>query len=143
MNEASFVRRSERSSLGIFDLLRLPNRFLLRVLHSLVEAKENQMAIKIFKNMKSFGFPADAATYHIMIDCCSILGCYRSACALVSMMLRDGFYPLTVTYTILIKILLEDDDIEEALNLLDQASSERNELDTLLFNTILEKACEK
>ncbi|BBG96358.1 hypothetical protein Prudu_005143 [Prunus dulcis] len=113
------------------------------VLHSLVEAKENQMAIKIFKNMKSFGFPADAATYHIMIDCCSILGCYRSACALVSMMLRDGFYPLTVTYTILIKILLEDDDIEEALNLLDQASSERNELDTLLFNTILEKACEK
>ncbi|KAI5341759.1 hypothetical protein L3X38_009634 [Prunus dulcis] len=113
------------------------------VLHSLVEAKENQMAIKIFKNMKSFGFPADAATYHIMIDCCSILGCYRSACALVSMMLRDGFYPLTVTYTILIKILLEDDDIEEALNLLDRASSERNELDTLLFNTILEKACEK
>ncbi|KAI5341791.1 hypothetical protein L3X38_009666 [Prunus dulcis] len=101
------------------------------VLHSLVEAKENQMAIKIFKNMKSFGFPADAATYHIMIDCCSILGCYRSACALVSMMLRDGFYPLTVTYTILINILLEDDDIEEALNLLDQASSERNELDTL------------
>ncbi|CAB4298540.1 unnamed protein product [Prunus armeniaca] len=113
------------------------------VLHSLVEAKESQMAIKIFKNMKSFGFPADAATYHIMIDCCSILGCYRSACALISMMLRDGFYPLTVTYTVLIKILLEDDDIEEALNLLDQASSERNELDTLLFNTILEKACEK
>ncbi|CAL8113903.1 unnamed protein product [Prunus armeniaca] len=113
------------------------------VLHSLVEAKESQMAIKIFKNMKVFGFPADAATYHIMIDCCSILGCYRSACALISMMLRDGFYPLIVTYTVLIKILLEDDDIEEALNLLDQASSERNELDTLLFNTILEKACEK
>ncbi|BFG20215.1 hypothetical protein CerSpe_064890 [Prunus speciosa] len=44
---------------------------------------------------------------------------------------------------VLFQILLEDDDIEEALNLLDQASSERNELDTLLFNTILEKACEK
>ncbi|CAB4268372.1 unnamed protein product [Prunus armeniaca] len=44
---------------------------------------------------------------------------------------------------VLFQILLEDDDIEEALNLLDQASSERNELDTLLFNTIiLEKACE-
>ncbi|KAI5341814.1 hypothetical protein L3X38_009689 [Prunus dulcis] len=70
-------------------------------------------------------------------------GCYRSACALVSMMLRAGFYPLTVTYTILINILLEDDDIEEALNLLDQASSERNELDTLLFNTILEKAVKR
>ncbi|XP_008245601.1 PREDICTED: pentatricopeptide repeat-containing protein At1g76280-like [Prunus mume] len=44
---------------------------------------------------------------------------------------------------LILQILLEDDDIEEALNLLDQASSERNELDTLLFNTILEKACEK
>ncbi|KAI5341834.1 hypothetical protein L3X38_009709 [Prunus dulcis] len=40
---------------------------------------------------------------------------------------------------VLFQILLEDDDIEEALNLLDQASSERNKLDTLLFNTILEK----
>ncbi|BBN67448.1 cytochrome P450, family 71, subfamily B, polypeptide 36 [Prunus dulcis] len=39
----------------------------------------------------------------------------------------------------ILDILLEDDDIEEALNLLDQASSERNKLDTLLFNTILEK----
>lgn len=64
------------------------------------------MAIKIFKNMKSCGFPADAATYHIMIDCCSILRCYRSACALVSMMLRDGFFPLTITYTTLIKVFL-------------------------------------
>ncbi|XP_048444515.1 pentatricopeptide repeat-containing protein At1g76280 isoform X1 [Pyrus x bretschneideri] len=113
------------------------------VLHSLVEAKESQMAIKIFKSMKSFGFPADAATYNIMIDCCSILKCYRSASALISMMLRDGFYPVTVTYTALIKILLEDDDIDEALNLLDQASSEGNKLDSLLFNTILQKACEK
>ncbi|KAI5341810.1 hypothetical protein L3X38_009685 [Prunus dulcis] len=57
------------------------------VLHSLVEAKESQMAIKILKNMRSFGFPADSVTYHIMIDCCSILGCYRSTCTLVSMML--------------------------------------------------------
>lgn len=113
------------------------------VLHSLVENKESQMAIKIFKNMKSCGFPADAATYHIMINCCSILRCYRSACALVSMMLRDGFFPLTVTYTTLIKILLEDDAIDEALNLLDQASSEGNKLDAMVFNTILRKACEK
>lgn len=104
---------------------------------------QSQMAIKIFKSMKSFGFPADAATYNIMIDCCSILKCYRSASALISMMLRDGFYPVTVTYTALIKILLEDDDIDEALNLLDQASSEGNKLDSLLFNTILQKACEK
>lgn len=40
------------------------------------------------------------------------------------------------------QILLEDDDIDEALNLLDQASSEGNKLDSLLFNTILQKACE-
>lgn len=65
---------------------------------------QSQMAIKIFKSMKSFGFPADAATYNIMIDCCSILKCYRSASALISMMLRDGFYPVTVTYTALIKV---------------------------------------
>ena len=73
---------------------------------SVSDYMQSQMATKIFKNMKSFGFPTDAATYHIMIDCCSILGCYRSACALVSMMLRDGFYPLTVTYTVLIKVAL-------------------------------------
>ncbi|XP_040363919.1 pentatricopeptide repeat-containing protein At1g76280 isoform X3 [Rosa chinensis] len=113
------------------------------VLHSLVESEESQMAIKMFKNMKSCGVPADAATYTIMIKCCKILRCYRSACALVSMMLRDGFYPLTITYTALIKTLLEDDIIDEALNLLDQASSEGNKLDTLVFNTILRKACEK
>ncbi|KAI5341813.1 hypothetical protein L3X38_009688 [Prunus dulcis] len=40
---------------------------------------------------------------------------------------------------VLFQILLEDGDIEEALNLLEQASSERNKLDTLLFNTILEE----
>lgn len=43
----------------------------------------------------------------------------------------------------LFQTLLEDDIIDEALNLLDQASSEGNKLDTLVFNTILRKACEK
>ena len=51
------------------------------------------MAIEIFKNMKSCGIPPDAATYNIMIDCCTISRCFKSACALVSMMVRDGFYP--------------------------------------------------
>ncbi|GMH18910.1 hypothetical protein Nepgr_020751 [Nepenthes gracilis] len=110
------------------------------VLHSLVEAKESHMAIEIFRNMKLCGFWPDAATYNIMIDCCSNIRSFKSACALVSMMVRDGFYPQTLTYTSLIKILLECDDFDEALNLLDQAISEGNQPDVLLFNTILNKA---
>lgn len=113
------------------------------VLHSLVEAKESQMAVEIFKNMKSCGIPPDAATYNIMIDCCSISRCFKSACALVSMMVRDGFYPQTLTYTTLIKILLEEENFDEALNLLDQACSEGLVLDVLLFNTILQKVYER
>ncbi|CAL5332043.1 unnamed protein product [Camellia sinensis] len=113
------------------------------VLHSLVEAKESHMAIEIFKSMKSCGFLPDAATYNIMIDCCSIIRCFKSACALVSMMVRDGFSPQAVTYTSLIKILLGNGDFDEALNLLDQGIMEGIQSDVLLFNTILQEACEK
>ncbi|KAJ7962421.1 Pentatricopeptide repeat [Quillaja saponaria] len=112
-------------------------------LHSLVEAKETDMAIKIFKNMKFCGCQPNAATYTIMIDCCSILRCFRSARALVSMMIRDGFEPETPAYTALLKILLEDENFDEALNLLDQASSQGIQLDVLLFNTVLQKASNK
>lgn len=62
------------------------------------------MAVDIFKSMKSCGFLPDAATYNIMIDCCSVVRCFKSASALVSLMLRDGFYPQAVTYTALIKV---------------------------------------
>lgn len=113
------------------------------VLHSLVEAKESHIAIEIFKNMISRSLPRDAATYNIMIDCCSTIKCYKSACALVSMMMRDGFLPWTLTYTALIKILLEREDFDEALNLLDQARLEEIPPDVLLYNTILQKACLK
>ncbi|CAK9178337.1 unnamed protein product [Ilex paraguariensis] len=113
------------------------------VLHSLVEAKESHMAIEIFKTMKSCGIPPDAATYNIMIDCCSIINCFKSGCALVSMMVRDGFDPRAVTYTTLIKILLGCEDFDEALELLDQGSSEGIRPDVFLFNTILQAACEK
>lgn len=44
---------------------------------------------------------------------------------------------------ILFQILLEDENFNEALNLLVQAVSERIQLDVLLFNTILQKACDK
>ncbi|KAL5778360.1 hypothetical protein ACOSP7_011286 [Xanthoceras sorbifolium] len=113
------------------------------VLHSLVKAKESDTAIEIFKNMKLYGLSPNAATYHIMIDCCSIIRCFKSACALVSMMVRHGFYPETLTYTVLIKVLLECEDFDEALNLLNQASSEGIQLDLLLYNTILRQACRK
>ncbi|KAK9740130.1 hypothetical protein RND81_03G013900 [Saponaria officinalis] len=110
------------------------------ILHSLVEAKEDYKVIEIFKNMKLCGVQPDAATYNIMIDCCSNIRCFKSACALVSLMIRDGFSPQTLTYTALIKVLLEYDAFDEALNLLDQALSEASEPDVLLFNTILLKA---
>ncbi|XP_021284335.1 pentatricopeptide repeat-containing protein At1g76280 isoform X2 [Herrania umbratica] len=113
------------------------------VLHSLIEAAESQMAIEIFKNMKSCGLQPCAATYNIMIDCCSTMRCFKSACALVSMMVRNGFYPETMTYTSLIKILLEYENFDEAINLLDQASLEGHQLDVILYNTILFKASEK
>ncbi|XP_021902495.1 pentatricopeptide repeat-containing protein At1g76280 isoform X2 [Carica papaya] len=113
------------------------------VLHALVEAKESHKAVEIFKNMRAFGFPLDAAIYNVMIDCCSIIRCFKSACALVSVMIRNGFYPQTITYTTLTKILLEDENFDEAWNLLDQAISEGNQIDVVFYNTILQKACEK
>ncbi|KAJ9189925.1 hypothetical protein P3X46_001173 [Hevea brasiliensis] len=113
------------------------------VLHSLVEANESHLAIGIFKNMKSNGFWLNAATYTIMIDCCCNIKCYKSASALLSLMLRDGFYPQAATYTALIKNLLDDGNFDEALKLLDLGSSEGIQPDVLLYNSILKKAYEK
>lgn len=113
------------------------------VLHALVEANESRLAIDLFKFMKSSGVVPDDATYNIMIDCCSIIQCYRSANALVSMMLRSGFCPKMLTYTSLVKILMEHEDFTEGLNLLDRVSSGEAQLDVLFYNTILKKACQK
>ncbi|CAA7042532.1 unnamed protein product [Microthlaspi erraticum] len=113
------------------------------VLHSLLEANETNMVIKIFKRMKACGYPADAATYNIMIDCCKLIHSYELACALVSMMIRDGFLPKALTFTALMKILLNDGNFEEALNLLDQAALQEIHLDLLSYNIILRKAFEK
>ena len=67
---------------------------------------QSHMAIEIFKRTKSCGVLPNDATYNIMIDCCSILRCFRSACALVSMMIRDGFYPKALTFSSLMKVSL-------------------------------------
>jgi len=67
---------------------------------------QSSTAIELFKNMRLSGFSADVATYNMMIECCSKLPCFKSASALLSMMLRDGFIPQTLTYTALIKVFL-------------------------------------
>ncbi|GAB2289289.1 hypothetical protein Dimus_023593 [Dionaea muscipula] len=110
------------------------------VLHSLAEAKQSHMAIETFRIMRLCGISPDDRTYNIMINCCSEIRNFKSASALISLMIRGGYYPQTLTYTALIQILLECNDFDGALNLLDQAISEGNELDVLLFNTILMKA---
>ncbi|XP_011623262.1 pentatricopeptide repeat-containing protein At1g76280 isoform X1 [Amborella trichopoda] len=110
------------------------------VLHSLVEINEWNMAIKIFGRMKSLDLPSDGATYDIMIDCCSRTNCFTSACILVARMIQDGFLLQTCTYTTLIKIVLDMEGFDDALNLLYQASLEGVVLDVLLFNTILDTA---
>ncbi|KAJ8459891.1 hypothetical protein OPV22_032817 [Ensete ventricosum] len=110
------------------------------VLHALVNAKERHKAIEVFRSMRSCGLPANVATYNIMIECCSMFICFKSACAIISLMLREGFYPQTLTYTALIKVLLANEDFEGALNLLDQSHYEAVQLDIQLFNTILREA---
>lgn len=67
---------------------------------------QSHMAIRIFKDMKLHGVLPDDMTYNIMIDCCSILRCFRSASALASMMMRCGYMPQNFTYTALIKVSL-------------------------------------
>ncbi|KAK4387867.1 Pentatricopeptide repeat-containing protein [Sesamum angolense] len=141
--EGQFLHRSTNLGTHIYNT----------VLHSLVEAKESHVAIKIFRSMISCGVSPTAASYDIMIDCCSITKCYRSACAMISIMVREGFYPTAVTYTSLIKsflrksfvlfILLKFEDFDEALKLLHQAILEGIQPDLVLYNTILQAASEK
>lgn len=112
-------------------------------LHSLVEAKETHMAFEIFKKMISRRLSPNLSTYGIMIDCCSIINCYRSACALISMMIRDGFPLNAVIYTGLVKILSKRGEFSEAFALLDLSSSEAIQPDLLLYNAILKIASQK
>ncbi|KAI3797048.1 hypothetical protein L1987_39738 [Smallanthus sonchifolius] len=110
------------------------------VLHSLIEAEEDQTAIIVFKTLMSHGYRPNDVTCNIMIDCCSISGSFKSAQGLIAMMIRYGYPPQTQTYTALLKLVLALDDFDEALNLLNQACSEGIQLDALLFNTIINAA---
>ncbi|KAL6844844.1 hypothetical protein ACP4OV_025503 [Aristida adscensionis] len=110
------------------------------VLHALVKAKETHKAIKTFKIMRSCSLPANISIYNIMIECCKLLPCFKSASALLSLMLRDGFCPNVVTFTSLLKVVLAKDDFEEALDLLDICKIEGIHPDIEIFNTVLSHA---
>ncbi|CAN6182624.1 unnamed protein product [Urochloa humidicola] len=110
------------------------------VLHALVQAKESHKAIRIFKTMRSCSLPADVSIYNTMIECCKWLPCFKSASALLSLMLQDGFPPTVVTYTSLLKVVLAKDDFEGALDLLDLCKTEGIVPDIQIFNTILSRA---
>lgn len=65
-----------------------------------------QLAAETFRTMINYGYQPDLATYNTMIDCCCIVGGFKYACALVSLMIRNGFCPQGVTYTALTKVCL-------------------------------------
>jgi len=89
-----------------------------------------------FEKMKAFGVKPDAATYNIMIDCCSLTGDLQSACALMTTMLQDGFTFHACSYTILIKIMLANDDFEAAINVFNEMKDEGIHSDVQSYNTI-------
>ncbi|PNT69555.1 hypothetical protein BRADI_3g57650v3 [Brachypodium distachyon] len=110
------------------------------VLHALVKAKETHKAIRAFKVMRSCGLPANIAIYNMMIECCKLLPCFKSASALLSLMLRDGLCPTIFTFTSLIKVVLVKEDFEGALDLLDICITGGIKPDIEIFNTILSEA---
>ncbi|XP_042446700.1 pentatricopeptide repeat-containing protein At1g76280-like isoform X1 [Zingiber officinale] len=110
------------------------------VLHALVQAKEFHKAIEVFRGMRLCSFPANVGTYNMMIECCSVLNSFKSACAILSLMIRDGFCPQILTFTALIKVLLANEDFEGAFSVLDQSRSEGIQPDIQFFNTILRQA---
>lgn len=92
------------------------NKYMIIYIFVIFFQMQGRMAVEVFLEMKDGDFPPDSTTYNIMINCCSILGSFKSACALVSMMLRSGYSPQAVTYTALLKVFSEDFFITEELH---------------------------
>ncbi|CAD6224551.1 unnamed protein product [Miscanthus lutarioriparius] len=109
-------------------------------LHALVDAKETHRAVIIFKIMRSCSLPTNISIYNTMIECCKWLPCFRSASALLSLMLRDGFNPKVVTFTSLLKVVLANNNFEGTLDLLDICKIEGLQPDIQIFNTVLSRA---
>lgn len=140
----------------LFQYLRMPkNQIFLTetcegttiyniVLQSLVIYNKNELAFKVFRDMKLRGLPPDVATYNIMIHCCETLDrCkFRFACVFLGMMLREGFWPQAYTYTLLTRILARR-NLSEALHLLHRMSSEGIHPDVQTYNVVLYKAYQK
>ncbi|KAJ3677519.1 hypothetical protein LUZ60_003243 [Juncus effusus] len=110
------------------------------VLNSLVKADQIQDAMRIFKNMRLYGLPANVAIYNIMIECCRKFDSFTSAFSLLSLMYKDGFLPQTFTFTALLKVLLTNEDFGGALSLLGMSRIEGIKADIELYNTILREA---
>lgn len=82
---------------GTFDLVEFDRPF---------SGLQSHKAIRTFKIMRSCGLPANIAIYNIMIECCKLLPCIKSASTLLSLMFRDGFCPTVLTFTSLLKVSL-------------------------------------
>ncbi|KAL5706211.1 hypothetical protein ACHQM5_024410 [Ranunculus cassubicifolius] len=113
------------------------------VLHTLVQARKRDMALQVFKDMKLRELQPDAATYSIMMNCCSQPRFHKSTWAFLSMMLRHGFSLQPSHYTPLIKVVLANDGFDEAMHLLDEMDIEGVERDVVLYNSILYIASRK
>lgn len=74
--------------------------------HVFFSGLQTHRAVKMFKIMRSCSLPTNISIYNTMIECCKWLPCFKSASALLSLMLRDGFNPTVVTFTSLLKVSL-------------------------------------
>lgn len=88
------------------DNLILFNYMQLSLRATVFYLMQSSAAIELFKNMRLCGVPANVATYNMIIECCRIFACFWSASAFLSIMLRDGFFPDTLTYTALVKVMI-------------------------------------
>lgn len=125
--ESMFLSINPREMVAIYNV----------ALNALVDGNESTLAFELFEYMRQGGFPLTEATYVTMIRCCRKSSCFKSASALLCMMLCAGLVPHAPEYASLIKVLIASKDFKKALALLDQALSQSIEFDIKLFNAFL------